>query len=137
MRVLYWYCEHFAWSVSIKTIEDAPQAEDGLQENAVVAFIHVEEEDLDPASSAETKLIKNAKWVARKWGVRKIILHSFTHLGESKAEPASSRELLNRAEQRLRKADYDVTQTPWGYFLDLDMKAPGHPLARIFKEFSS
>ncbi|VAX26204.1 fragment of protein derived from threonyl-tRNA synthetase, partial [hydrothermal vent metagenome] len=38
-------------------------------------------------------------------------------------------------EQRLKNADYEVSQTPFGYFLDLDVKAPGHSFARLFKEF--
>ena len=37
------------------------------------------------------------------------------------------------AESRLQNADYQTAQTPFGYFLDLDMKAPGFSLARIFK----
>jgi hypothetical protein len=28
-----------------------------------------------------------------------------------------------------------AVQTPYGYFNDLSMDAPGHPLARIYKEF--
>lgn len=135
MRVLFWYCTRFAWDPALKTIEEAPDAASDHREKVVVAFVHVEPGDLEEGSSAETKLVKNAKWVARKWELKEIILHSFTHLGESKAEPDEARALLFRAEQRLQGAGYRCTQTPWGYFLDLEMNAPGHPLARIFKEF--
>ena len=34
----------------------------------------------------------------------------------------------------LKKSGYEVWQTPFGYFLDLDMQAPGTPLARLFKD---
>ena len=34
----------------------------------VVAFIHVEPRDVTDGSAAETKLVKNAKWLARKMG---------------------------------------------------------------------
>ena len=135
MRVLYWYCTRFSWTPAMKTIEEAPDAQPDRRENLVVAFVHVEPGDLEAGSSAETKLVKNAKWVARKWELKEILLHSFTHLGESKAEPHDARDLLLRAEQRLQSAGYRCGQTPWGYFLDLEMDAPGHPLARIFKEF--
>jgi len=134
MRVLYWYCKRFAWKPALKTIEEAPDALPGHHEHVIVAFVHVEAGD--EGSSAETKLVKNAKWLARKWELKEILLHSFTHLGESKAEPGPARELLDRARQRLETAGYRCSLTPWGYFLDLDMDAPGHPLARIFKEFS-
>ncbi len=135
MRVLYWYCTRFTWTPALKTIGEAPDAEAGCHERTIVAFVHVEPQDLEPDSSAETKLVKNAKWVARKWELKEIILHSFTHLGSSKAEPGEARLLLDRAQKRLETAGYQCCQTPWGYFLDLDMEAPGHPLARIFKEF--
>jgi hypothetical protein len=62
-------------------------------------------------------------------------LHSFTHLGEEKAEADKARALLDRAQKRLENAGYSVIQTPYGYFLDLAIKAPGHPLARVYKEF--
>ena len=103
--------------------------------NAVVAFVHIEPHDAVTGSSAETKLVKNAKWLARKWDITRIVLHSFTHLGEKKADPETAGALLNRAQQRLEIAGYEVVQTPYGYFLDLFIKAPGHPLARVYKEF--
>lgn len=135
MRVLFWYCEKFGWVPSLKTLEDAPDAAAADQATVVAAFIHVEPADVETGSSAETKLVKNAKWLARKWETKQIVLHSFTHLGEEKAEPAQAKALLDSAEERLTMAGYAVTQTPYGYFNDLIIKAPGHPLARIWKEF--
>lgn len=134
MRALFWFCDRIAWTPAMKTLDDAPHAEAGAWEQTVVAFVHVEPSDLEEGSSAETKLVKNAKWVARKWNVRRILLHSFTHLSEVKADPALARGLLDRAQERLTAAGYEAEQTPWGHFLDLELSAPGHPLARIFKQ---
>jgi len=139
MRLLLWYCEKFCWTPAIKTLESAPDllsdSEQGGYQNVVVAFIHVEPKDILEGSSAEKKLLKNLKWLAKKWHNSPIILHSFTHLGEEKADAQEALELLNRVEVRLKNVDYEVFQTPYGYFLDLDMQAKGHPLARIYKEF--
>ncbi|BBO67431.1 hypothetical protein DSCA_13610 [Desulfosarcina alkanivorans] len=135
MRVLFWYCDTFAWNPAMKTLDDAPDAPPSSHEQAVVAFIHVEPGDVENGSSAETKLVKNAKWLARKWETKQIVLHSFTHLGEEKADPAEAKLLIDRVQARLEKADYGPVQTPYGYFNDLSIQAPGHPLARIFKEF--
>ena len=106
-----------------------------LLEQTVVAFIHVEPPDVVEGSSVETKLVKNAKWLARKWETRTIVLHSFTHLGEQKADPEDAKGLIDRVQKRLETAGYTTVQTPYGYFNDLSIDAPGHPLARIFKEF--
>lgn len=135
MRVLFWYCDDFAWTPALKTLDDAPDAAPGRMDACVVAFVHVEPDDTAEGNSAETKLVKNAKWLARKWEVRRVLLHSFTHLGELKAEPAAARALLDRARERLEAAGYAAEETPYGYFLDLAIRAPGHPLARVFKEF--
>ncbi len=135
MRVLFWFCDRFDWVPAVKTIDDVPDAAPEAHEKAVVAFVHVEPADVAKNSSAETKLVKNAKWLARKWEVSDIILHSFTHLAEEKAEPEKARALLSRAGERLDKAGYATVQTPYGYFLDLSLEARGHPLARIFKAF--
>jgi hypothetical protein len=119
----------------MKTLPDTPEAEPAENENAVVAFVHIEPGDVEAGSSAETKLVKNAKWLVRKWENTRVVLHSFTHLGEEKAEAGKAQSLLDRAQKRLEKAGYSVVQTPYGYFLDLAIKAPGHPLARVYKEF--
>lgn len=135
MRILLWYCDKFNWTPAIKTLENAADSSPGEYQNAVVAFIHIEPEDIHESSSAEKKLLKNLKWLSKKWQQCPIILHSFTHLGEHKADASDAQALLNRVEERLKKVNYEVLQTPYGYFLDLDMQAKGHPLARIYKEF--
>jgi len=135
MRVLFWYCDRFDWTPAIKTLPEVPDAEPAENHDAVVAFVHIEPKDVEGGSTAETKLVKNAKWLARKWEITRVVLHSFTHLGQEKADPAQARALLDRSRERLQNAGYSVDQTPYGYFLDLAIKAPGHPLARIYKEF--
>jgi hypothetical protein len=135
MRVLFWFCDRIGWQPALKTVETAEPAEPARHAKVVAAFVHVEPADVAPASKAATKLVKNAKWLARKWGVTRIVLHSFTHLGEAKASADEARDLLQRVGARLMQADYEVVHTPFGYFLDLDIRAPGHPLARVFKQF--
>jgi len=71
----------------------------------------------------------------KKEQYKKIILHSFAHLAETKADPHFTKEVFDKAEIRLKNADYECWQTPFGYFLDLDVKAPGVSQARIFKGF--
>ena len=135
MRILLWYCDRFNWKPAIKTLETVADSGPGEFSEVIVAFVHVEPKDVEEGSSSEKKLLKNLKWLAKKWDNKSIILHSFTHLGEEKAEASLAQALLTRVEQRLSNSDFIVNQTPYGYFLDLDMQAKGHPLARIFKEF--
>ena len=135
MRVLFWFCERLAWTPTLRTLDQAPPAEAGGVDQAVAAFIHVEPADQERASKVTTKLVKNCKWLAGKWESRLIVLHSFTHLGEEKADPDFAQQVLDRAQERLEDAGYQVIQTPYGHFNDLELAAPGHPLARIYKQF--
>ena len=129
------YANRFAFRTRLISLDSVPETdEQKIIENAVVVFIHVEEKDEENLSNFETKLIKNLKWEARKNNTERIVLHSFTHLSESKATPEITKQLLDNSEQRLKKAGYKVYQTPFGYFLDLDVDAPGTPLARLFKD---
>lgn len=135
MKLLMIYATRFNYKTTRKSLESAGDIEEQRTvEDTVVGFIHVEEKDEDRLSDVETKMIKNLKWAARKNNTNRIVLHSFTHLSESKAPTDITKQLLDNAEQRLKNADYQVDQTPFGYFLDLDVVAPGYPLARLFKD---
>jgi len=134
MKLLMIYATRFKYTTTRKGLESASETEEQKTfENTVVGFIHAEENDTDRLSDVETKMVKNLKWAARKNNSDRIVLHSFTHLSESKAPPDITKQLLDNAEKRLKNSDYEVYQTPFGYFLDLDVAAPGYPLARLFK----
>ena len=130
------YAERFSYKTTIKTLDMVEERdEEKTIEDVVVGFIHMEKEDEENMEKVETKLIKNLKWAAKKNNTDRIVLHSFAHLSESKGDPLFTKRLLDNAEVRLKNAGYTTWQTPFGYFLDLDMKAPGRSLARVFKAF--
>jgi hypothetical protein len=136
MKLLMIYCSKFGYNPAIKTLEDFEEVSNSLVfENALVAFIHAELKDEEDLKNVETKLLKNIKWAAGKNNTRNIVLHSFAHLAETKADPHKTKEIFNKVEERLKNADYQCAQTPFGYFLDLDMQAPGVSQARIFSSF--
>ncbi len=136
MKLLMIYTDKFAYKTNIKNLESVEKYEENKQiKNALVGFIQVEQKDEEDIAKAETKMIKNLKWAAKKNETNHIVLHSFAHLSMSKADEVTTKEMFNRAENRLKDSGYEVSQTPFGYFLDLDIQAPGRSLARIFKEF--
>ena len=130
------YCARFSYTPQVKTLDEFPDVNDSaVFENSLVAFIHAEEHDQQNAKSVETKLIKNLKWAAKKNNTTKVVLHSFAHLAETKAGPQFTKEIFDLAEARMKNANYECSQTPFGYFLDIDVQAPGVSQARIFKGF--
>ncbi len=135
MKLLMIYCNEFSYTPKVKTLDGYENhSESKTFRDVLVGFIQVEEKDSENPKSTEDKLLKNLKWGAKKNNTRKIVLHSFAHLSESKATPEFSKEIFDKVEQRLHNADYECEQTPFGYFLDIKVDAPGYSLARIFKD---
>jgi hypothetical protein len=136
MKLLMIYCDSFFYEPTIKTLEDFPEIEKGQAfEKTLVAFIHAESADESDSKGVETKLVKNLKWAAKKNETKQVVLHSFAHLAETKADPAFTSNLFDKVEARMKNADYLCSQTAFGYFMNLDIKAPGISRARIFKSF--
>jgi predicted deacetylase len=134
MKLLMIFSDKFEYNPTIKTIEAAETITEGKSyEKCITAFIHAEESDEEDLNKIEKKMVKNIKWACTKNNTKKVVLHSFAHLSDSKASPEFTKELFDKAEERLKNAEYEVFQTPFGYFLDLNMNAPGFSLARIFK----
>lgn len=134
MKLLMFTARRFWYRTFEKTLPEAPDqdAEEELRD-AVLAFIHVEPADAGDWAGVRTKLVKNIKWLANKWGFRKVLLHSFTHLAEEKAEPALAQQMIEETAERLRNAGYEVSITPFGYLCEWDLHVYGESLGRVFK----
>lgn len=128
------FVDEFAYKPAQKNLETAVEVKEGATfKNSVLAFIQVEESDETyDVQSREKKLVNHLKWTARKNNCNSVILHSFAHLAESKASVDFTKTLFDLAEKRLKNAGFETAQTPFGYFLDLEIKAPGYSLARIW-----
>lgn len=138
MKLLMIYCTRFGYQTSMRTLDTVPEIDKSETfENCLVGFIDVEEKDEENAAYIETKLIKNLKWAARKNETERIILHSFTHLSDSKATPEITKQIFDSAEERLKKSGYEANQTAFGYFMNLDIQAPGSPITRLFKDIQN
>lgn len=134
MKVLAMYTTQFAYLPTVKNCDEADDPSSGKSfADCVVAFIQIETDDEEKdLLSREKKLVNHLKWVLRKNNCSSIVLHSFAHLSDSKASATFTKAVLIQAQVRLQNAGIETFQTPFGYFLDLDIKAPGFSLARIW-----
>jgi hypothetical protein len=146
MKVLVFYTTKFAYKTAEQNLSDEELAvfyADGAKEivhqaeyrNCITAFIQIEELDQEKdLKSREKKLVNHLKWVARKNKVDTIVLHSFAHLSPSKASLDFTAKLFDAASIRLGNGAYQTAQTPFGFFLDIDMAAPGFSMARVWAD---
>jgi D-Tyr-tRNAtyr deacylase len=133
MRVLTFLVRSFAWEPFSQTLPEAPPAEPGAVQDAVVAFIQVEAKDEEAYARAFRHLLKHLKWLANKKGFRTIVLHSFTHLGGENAPPELAERLFSEMSQRLESTGYEVAMTPFGYFCSWQLDVYGESLAKVYK----
>jgi hypothetical protein len=117
MRLLMFQAKRFWWRSFSKTLEDAAdiQAEESVTD-AVVIFMHVEFEDEENRTKVFRKTLKNIKWLANKRELKRVVLHSFTHLGGKNAEPDFAGAFIEELADRLQSTGYQVWTTPFGYF---------------------
>jgi hypothetical protein len=136
MRMLSWLAERFSWQAADKTLDwNVEQEMSGDVEKALVAFIQLEERDAENRASVFRKTLKQIKWQANKKGFRRIVLHSFAHLGSREsASPEFAWDFLVELAERLRNTGYEVWITPFGYTCDITLSVGGDPIARVWKE---
>ena len=64
MKALFIFCKEFAYTPTVKTIEGASNNNTSSRhENVQVAFLQVEQEDVERDKKVEEKLVKNLKWI--------------------------------------------------------------------------
>ncbi|MCB0250205.1 MAG: hypothetical protein KDI07_16645 [Anaerolineae bacterium] len=135
MKLLTFQAKRFWWRSFSKTLDDVEdvQVEQEVLD-AVVAFYQIEAADVDNRSSAFRQTLKHLKWLANKREMRRIVLHSFTHLGGDNAPPDFALELTDELATRLRDTGYEVWITPFGYFNEWDLSVYGESLAKVWKQ---
>ena len=102
--------------------------------DAVVTFYQIEAADVDNRSRAFRQTLKHLKWLANKRDMRRIVLHSFTHLGGENAPSDFALDLTEELATRLRDTGYEVWITPFGYFNEWDLSVYGESLAKVWKQ---
>ncbi len=135
MRLLMFQAKRFWWKSFSKTLENVEdiQEEDAVTD-AVVVFMQVEAKDAAAREEVFRKTLKNVKWLANKRELKRVVLHSFTHLGGENAEPEFAATLIAELAGRLAATGYDVRITPFGYFNEWDLSVYGESLGKVWKE---
>ncbi|MAB80996.1 MAG: hypothetical protein CMJ89_16745 [Planctomycetes bacterium] len=137
MKLLTFQAERFAWKSFSKTLKEALDTRvDESVAAAVVVFAHAEMKDVAAAERARVfrHTLKHIKWLANKRKLRKVVLHSFTHLGAENAPPDFAEDFLRELANRLSGTGYEVWMTPFGWFCSWEISVYGDSLAKVWKE---
>ena len=136
MRLLIWHVDTFAAEPAERgrsPLADATPQAARIAEGLVV-FAAVEKADeAEPEAVADRAAAAIAD-VARRLGAHDVVLHSFAHLFVELSSPAAAKQILDATQARLGEQGYAVTQSAFGWFNRLELRAKGHPLSRIARQ---
>lgn len=135
MRLLMFQAKRFWWKSFSKTLDrvEDVEAEDEVLDAAVV-FMQAEAKDAAARDDVFRKTLKNVKWLANKRDLKRVVLHSFTHLGGENAEPEFAGAFIAELAGRLRATGYETWITPFGYFNEWELSVYGESLGKVWKE---
>ncbi len=136
MRVLIWHVDAFAAEPEQRgrsKIADALPQPVRIEEGLVV-FAACEKADESEPEMVATRAAVAIVDIAGRLGARTVVLHSFSHLFVELSSPAVARAILDTVQRQLEERDYTVSQTAFGYFNRLEMRAKGHPLSRVARQ---
>ncbi len=124
----------FWYKTFSKTVESAETCdkEESVADSLVI-FINVEQEDENQKDKIVKKAVDNICWLAKKTGRKKVVLHSFGHLSESKSSIGFAEEAIKAIRDRLDAKGMDAAMTPFGYFLEFKIHVKGESLAKVWK----
>lgn len=134
MKLLMFDANDFWYKTFEKTVDDVEtcDTEASIQETLVI-FINVEKNDETQRDRVAKKAVENISWLARKTGRKRVVLHSFAHLSESKSSIAFAEEAFRLIMSRLEAKELEIHMTPFGYFLEFKIHVRGESLAKVWK----
>lgn len=124
----FWYK---TFSKSVESVESYDKEESTT--DSLVIFINVEKEDEERKNKVVKKAVNNIRWLAKKTDRRKVVLHSFGHLSESKSSVEFAEEVIKAINDKLTAKGFETLMTPFGYFLEFKIHVKGESLAKVWK----
>ena len=125
--------EHEAGERASPLAAERPEPSADRVENTVVAFVQCEPRDEERGEAVLKQAVKYFRWLARKRGVDRLVLHSFAHLAEERSSPEFARDLLADLGGLLEAHGLEFHHTPFGWSLRWTMSVEGHGYAKTFK----
>ncbi len=136
MKLLLIHSDFIEYEVKEKAIphpEDVTLMKDRLDE-ALTVFIAVEKVDEQAPTQAVEEASKEIIKTAEQLKVRNIMLYPYAHLSSDLASAKAGKEILIQLEQEVKKQDFTVKRSPFGWYKAFTISCKGHPLSELSRE---
>jgi len=140
MRTLMIHSDYLRYKTRSKTkiaedIEDEKRAS-GV-DNALVAFMAVEQEDEGNPDLIISKTIKEILNVQNKVNAENIVIYPYAHLSSSLSDPAVAQQILKGIEVGLIDNNEAVLRVPFGWYKSFELSCKGHPLSELSRTITT
>jgi len=136
MKLLLIHSDYIEYEVKDKAIshpEEISTNKDRLDE-VLTAFIAVEKVDekspKQAVSDAKDEIVKTAEQLK----VTNIMLYPYAHLSSDLASAKAGKEILIQLEHELKKTEFTVKRSPFGWYKAFKISCKGHPLSELSRE---
>ena len=134
MKLLTFQANQFQWATHSKTLPEVEDIDiDETVQDCVVVFMHCESDDVDQRARVFKYTLKHIKWIAGKAKFKRVVLHSFAHLGGTTGDAPFAMEFMKELKARLESVDFQVKMTPFGYFCSWSIDVKGESMAKVWK----
>jgi threonyl-tRNA synthetase len=138
MRLMMIHADRFSFAVTGKAsgvgfLADLAPGEDGAQlEEALVAFMSVEERDEAGPHDVAEQAASRIRATAEKVGAGRVMVYPYAHLSSELAKPRIATEVIDAVTELLRaNPGLQVHRAPFGYYKAFDISCKGHPLSEL------
>ncbi len=142
MRALLIHAKKFWFKAKTKAIKEAEELKEAPEsaeaENALVAFITVEEKDRENLEEVTEKAVEDISAVAQKVKAERIVVYPYAHLSKQLAPPKVAVEALRRIAAKLaEKTGLPVIRAPFGWYKEFQLHCYGHPLSELSRTYEA
>lgn len=134
MKLLLVHSDFIEYKATKKALKAAPELAEadmaGRMEECLCAFVSVEKADEAGVASAVRKAAAEIVKVADQVKTKRVMLYPYAHLSSSLASPATA-QLAIPALRAALPADYEVKQSPFGWYKAFSISCKGHPLSEL------
>jgi len=138
MKLLLIHSDFIEYEIKEKAIphpEETSITKDRFDE-ALTVFIAVEKVDekapLQAVDEASKEIIKTAEQLK----VKNIMLYPYAHLSSDLASVKAGKDILVQLEQEVKKQDFNVKRSPFGWYKAFTISCKGHPLSELSREIT-
>jgi len=136
MKLLLIHSDFIEYEVKEKAIphpEETKTKKDRFDE-ALTVFIAVEKIDEKSPSQAVDEASKEILKTAEQLKVKNIMLYPYAHLSSDLASAKAGKEILVQLEQEVKKQNFTVKRSPFGWYKAFTISCKGHPLSELSRE---